>query len=82
MNAATINTIPAKSIDKADPAALALFLAMREVAASQEITATEAVRQVLAKCPRASRIGVKHAAICAGINARTARNTFDRIANA
>lgn len=74
-----LNVNPTKSIVKADEAVLQFLLETRKVAATQSITATEAVREAIVLFPEASRIGVKHAAILAGINARTARNTFDRV---
>ena len=63
---------------KADPKAFEFLMTLRALAAKEQITATEAVRQAIQQCPRATRIGVKHAAMLAGINARTARNTYDR----
>lgn len=71
-----------KSIAKADADVLEFLKNLRKVAVAQSITATEAVREAIVLFPKASRIGVKHAAILAGINARTARNTFDRVARA
>jgi len=70
------------NLNKADPKALTFLMNLRAVAVPGEITATEAVRQTIVKFPSASRIGVKHAAMLAGINARTARNTFDRVTRA
>jgi len=67
---------------KADPKALSFLLNLRALAKTEQITATEAVRQAIVQCPRATRIGVKHAAMIAGINARTARNTYDRVTKA
>lgn len=68
-----------KSAAKADSAVLQFLIETSKVAAEQRITATEAVREAIVLFPEASRIGVKHAAILAGINARTARNTYDRV---
>lgn len=70
-----------KSTIKADAAATEFLQGLRAVAASQGITATEAVREAIA-VTGASRVGIKHAAILVGINARTARNTYDRFARA
>jgi hypothetical protein len=70
-----------KSAAKADAAAVEFLMGLRKVAAEQQITATEAVREAIV-VTGASRIGIKHAAILAGINARTARNTYDRVCNA
>ncbi len=64
---------------KADTNVLEFLSTLRQEAVAKEITATEAVRAAIVRFPKATRIGVKHAAIAVGINARTARNTFDRV---
>lgn len=66
-------------MNKADTTVLNFLTGLRAEAVTKEITATAAVRQAIEKFPTATRIGVKHAAIAVGINARTARNTFDRV---
>lgn len=68
-----------KSAVKADPKAVQFLMDLRQLAIDNEITATEAVRRTLQAFPKVSRIGLKHAAILVGINARTARNTYDRV---
>ena len=66
---------------KADTTVLNFLTSLRAEAVKKEINATSAVRLAIEKFPDATRIGVKHAAIAVGINARTARNTFDRVKN-
>lgn len=68
------------SVEKADPVAATMLLSLREAAETEAVRVTHALRATLAAHPDATRIAFKHAAIVAGINWRTARNTFDRVA--
>lgn len=64
---------------KADTTAFQFLMDLRKLAVANEITATEAVRRCIQSYPKVTRVGLKHAAISVGINARTARNTYDRV---
>lgn len=70
------------NVNKAHPAALVFLCSVAKTARKDQVRATEAVREAIRAFPDATRIGIKHAAIAAGINARTARNTFDRVTRA
>lgn len=63
---------------KVNPEAKVLLETLKAEAVEKQITATEALRQVLARFPGISRIQFKHTAALVGINPLTARNTFDR----
>lgn len=76
---ATVQTV-VKGIpeSKVNAEALTLLESLKAEAVEKEITATSALKQVLALIPTISRIQFKHTAALVGINPLTARNTFDR----
>jgi hypothetical protein len=80
MTIAQIFAAPVASIEKADPVSTTMLIALRDAAATEEVRVTHALRATLAAHPAATRVAFKHAAILVGINWRTARNTFDRVA--
>lgn len=75
------NTAASVETIKADPIATTLLQLIRDAAAAEAVPVVAALRGTLAAHPTVTRVGFKHAAIAAGINWRTARNTFDRVRN-
>lgn len=65
--------------ERAHPAAAIFLQSVSMEAKTDEVRATEAVREAIRAFPDATRVGIKHAAIVAGINGYTARNTYDRV---
>jgi hypothetical protein len=66
------------TFDKAHPESTTFLQLVRESAGQDGIRVSEALRAAIQAFPDATRISLKHAAIAAGINWRTARNVWDR----
>jgi len=64
---------------KAHPEATTFLSLVHDAAAQEGIRVTHALREAIRAYPDATRVSLKHAAIAAGINWRTARNVYDRV---